>query len=121
MTDTTTPTDPLRDHLHHMIAAVAQREYEDSITTPGAVAHAAHLGSRIAAEVLSLFDTDMDEQWEVRGTDPDFASDRWTSYPANRGDAARIVRQARTKPGCSADAFRVLELRTIGEKIEVTP
>ncbi|MCG5464199.1 hypothetical protein MED01_002364 [Micromonospora sp. MED01] len=50
----TAPTDPARDHLHELIAATAQREYEDSITNIGTVAHAEHLGSRIAAEVLKV-------------------------------------------------------------------
>ncbi|MET8278250.1 hypothetical protein [Micromonospora sp. NPDC005174] len=52
MTDT--PETP-RDRLHQMIAAAAQREYDDSITNIGTVAHSEHLGSRIAAEVMNLF------------------------------------------------------------------
>ncbi|MFI7073593.1 hypothetical protein [Micromonospora sediminicola] len=48
-----------RDVLHRMIAAVAQREYGDSITSHGTVAHADHIGSRIAAEIINLFDGDI--------------------------------------------------------------
>lgn len=52
----TAPTDAARDRLHQLIAAAAQREYEDSITNLGTVAHAEHLGSRVAAEVMKVLD-----------------------------------------------------------------
>ncbi len=49
-------TNPARDDLHSLITSVAQREYEDSLTSFGRVAFAAQLGSRIAAEVMAVLD-----------------------------------------------------------------
>ncbi|WP_431728612.1 hypothetical protein [Verrucosispora sp. TAA-831] len=43
------------DRLHQRIAAVAQREYDNSVTTDGKVAHSEFLGSRIAAELIKRF------------------------------------------------------------------
>jgi hypothetical protein len=42
--------------LRQRIAAAAQREYEDSITTEGRVADAEYLGARTAVAVLVLFE-----------------------------------------------------------------
>ncbi|MEU7978223.1 hypothetical protein AB0B63_06795 [Micromonospora sp. NPDC049081] len=116
MTDTTTPA----DHLHALIAAAAQREYEDSTTTAGTIANPEHLGSRIAAEVMKLFGGDIQERWEVRGTDPDFDGG-WYSYVRNQRAAVRRVSAAREKPGSTASAYRMLLLETVGEPVEVQP
>jgi hypothetical protein len=71
-----------------MIAAAAQREYEDSITTEGRVAHAEYLGQRIAVAVMGLFDT------VITSTDPPGPDDidrlRARATPA-KVDPGRVI------------------------------